>query len=163
MADEPPNNVLPFRPRAVAEAAPEPVVVDEPRPLTPTPNFPFHPVTLEEILDAWRQVFLLVTEGGVMRGLPKNVLGMEQAFMAMSLGWFKGIHCSDPVTGVVTIVLPANLVKQIEQGFEIAGVLINRDIIAGGLRVKPSYLTENVQQPDEPDPEPDPGPQPTAA
>lgn len=161
--EPPPDNVIPFRPRKGTPTKPSAPSLQSALPpayegsLIPTPDFLFYPITLEEILDALRECLMHITDGGVGRGLPKNSIGLEQVFMAMFLAWTRGHHCTDPATGIVTIVLTPDVVAQVEHAFRVAGFVINKQIITDGLRVKPSYLNVlPIKIEREPEPEPEP-------
>ena len=168
--EEPPDNVIPFRQRA---AKPAPPAVKQPKiqsaplnagTLIPVPNFPCYPISLEEILDALREFFLRVTEGGVARGLPQDMISFELVFFGMFTAWTRGRHFIDPASGAVSIVLDPEVVAQVETMFQQAGFRINFEIATKGLRIKPSYLnlipleetpTEATEPegPEEPDPD----------
>lgn len=168
--EEPPDNVIPFRQR-VAKPVPAPAIPPKipAAPLNagvliPAPNFPCYPITLEEILDALREFLLHITTGGVGRGLPQSVVGLELVFFGMFTAWTRGRHFVDPTTGAVCITLDPEVVAQVETMFQQAGFRINFEIATNGLRVKPSYLnlipleqasTEPVESTDPEDPDPD--------
>ena len=172
--DPPKNNVIPFRPRvkpAVKSSVKPSPVATKPGErqnvgtLVAREDVVYYPITLEEILEALRELLLKITDGGVGLGLPQDVGGLEHVFMGMLLGWTHGFHCTDPVTGIVTIIISPEIVTQIENAFRTAGYKINQQVITDGLRVKPSYLNVIPLEPEgpvEPDDDPEPPPLMTA-